>query len=345
MGLAAGPERPPRGDGRDREPPERARPSRRCSAPAGRSSRSPRVARRRAGSATPIDRAARRLGRSLPRRGRPRRRRPLPAAVRRDRRRHRRRPDRRDRDADRSRRASTTRTVNEWYRFLNCGYRLPVLGGTDKMSAEMPLGGVRTYARLDPEAAPTFEAWAAAVRAGRTFATSGPVIELTVDGHEPGDVIALAGRWRTSRRCRSGRGPPSRSSARRARRERPGRRPRGRSRRIGRPAPRRRGSRSTAGSWIAARSRSDHEIQSAYLTSMAAHTSPVYVEVARPAAVRRWTTPHADPRGDRRDRTMARDDGDDRRSGPRAPRMARTDRGQRGDPARPDRLRQEDPTA
>ena len=28
-------------------------------------------------------------------------------------------------------------TVLEWYRFLNCGYRLPVLGGTDKMSAEM----------------------------------------------------------------------------------------------------------------------------------------------------------------------------------------------------------------
>ena len=33
------------------------------------------------------------------------------------------------------------------------------------------------------------------------------------------------------------------------------------------------------GSWIAARSRSDHEIHSAYNTSMAAHTSPVYVEV------------------------------------------------------------------
>ena len=34
-----------------------------------------------------------------------------------------------------------------------------------------------------------------------------------------------------------------------------------------------------AGSWIAARSRSDQEIQSAFLTSMASHTSPVYVEV------------------------------------------------------------------
>ena len=34
-----------------------------------------------------------------------------------------------------------------------------------------------------------------------------------------------------------------------------------------------------AGAWIAARARSPFEIGSAYLTSMAAHTSPVYVEV------------------------------------------------------------------
>jgi hypothetical protein len=35
-----------------------------------------------------------------------------------------------------------------------------------------------------------------------------------------------------------------------------------------------------AGAWIAARSRSDHEIHSAFETTMASHTSPVYVEVA-----------------------------------------------------------------
>ncbi len=34
-----------------------------------------------------------------------------------------------------------------------------------------------------------------------------------------------------------------------------------------------------AGSWIAARSRSEHEIHSAFNSSMASHTSPVYVEV------------------------------------------------------------------
>src|SRR5207245_11424806 len=84
-------------------------------------------------------------------------------------------------------------SILEWYRFLNCGYRLPVLGGTDKMSAEVPVGAVRTYARLDMDAPPTFEAWSAAVRAGRTFATSGPIIELSVEGHEPGSIVSMPG--------------------------------------------------------------------------------------------------------------------------------------------------------
>ncbi|HEY7828425.1 MAG TPA: CehA/McbA family metallohydrolase, partial [Candidatus Limnocylindrales bacterium] len=90
-------------------------------------------------------------------------------------------------------------SILEWYRFLNCGYRLPVVGGTDKMSAEVALGAMRTYAHLDQTLdagldagrAPSFGAWAAAIRAGRTFATSGPILELLVDGHEPGAVISL----------------------------------------------------------------------------------------------------------------------------------------------------------
>ncbi len=170
-------------------------------------------------------------------------------------------------------------SILEWYRFLNCGYRLPVLGGTDKMSAEMPLGAIRTYARLDPDVAPTFEAWATAVRAGRTFATSGPVIELAVDGHEPGDVIALpaaGGRLEATVRARAaqpmigcvelvvnGRVVAREDAASGAD-----------------DLALRADIEIREGSWIAARSRSRHEIQSAYITSMAAHTSPVYVEVA-----------------------------------------------------------------
>lgn len=80
--------------------------------------------------------------------------------------------------------------VREWYRFLNCGYQVAAVGGTDKMSAGMPVGGVRTYAHLKDDEF-TFANWARAVRAGRTFTTSGPLIGLAVEGRAPGDEIRL----------------------------------------------------------------------------------------------------------------------------------------------------------
>jgi hypothetical protein len=80
--------------------------------------------------------------------------------------------------------------TQEWYRFLNCGYRVAAVGGTDKMWAGMPVGGVRTYADLRGEEF-TFENWAGAIRAGRTFTTSGPMIGLTVESKVVGDEIRL----------------------------------------------------------------------------------------------------------------------------------------------------------
>ena len=165
----------------------------------------------------------------------------------------------------------------EWYRFLNLGYRLPIVAGTDKMSAEIPVGAVRTYTHLLPAHELTFDAWAAAVRSGRTFVSSGPVLELRVDGREPGDVISLP---RSGGRL---------SCVLRARAAQP----------VvtdlelvvnGRVVAAIAASGATdlaleqtvqfrAGSWIAARSRSAHEIHSAFATSMAAHTSPIYIEV------------------------------------------------------------------
>ncbi|PYV10869.1 MAG: hypothetical protein DMG23_06215, partial [Acidobacteria bacterium] len=78
----------------------------------------------------------------------------------------------------------------DWYRCLNCGYRLPVVGGTDKMGAYMPVGANRTYAYLGQQEF-NFESWAGAVRRGKTFLTSGPLLHLEADGHAPGDEIVL----------------------------------------------------------------------------------------------------------------------------------------------------------
>ncbi len=80
--------------------------------------------------------------------------------------------------------------ITEWYKFLNCGYRVPCVGGTDKMSAAMVMGSIRTYAYLG-DAPFTFDAWGEAIKAGRTFASTGPLLDLRVEGRRPGDVIDL----------------------------------------------------------------------------------------------------------------------------------------------------------
>ncbi len=81
--------------------------------------------------------------------------------------------------------------ILEYYRYLNAGYRLPLVGGTDKMSSAVPVGLYRTYARLDEEF--SYQAWCRAVRSGRTFLSGGPLVTFSVDGREPGDTVELAG--------------------------------------------------------------------------------------------------------------------------------------------------------
>jgi hypothetical protein len=87
--------------------------------------------------------------------------------------------------------AQSNDALLEYYRYLNCGYRLPLVGGTDKMSSEVPVGLYRTYARLDEEF--SYQAWCRAVRAGRTFLSGGPLLTLSVDGRQPGDTVGLSG--------------------------------------------------------------------------------------------------------------------------------------------------------
>jgi hypothetical protein len=80
---------------------------------------------------------------------------------------------------------------DEYYRYLNAGYRLPLVGGTDKMSSEVPVGLYRTYAFIPPDQPFTYDAWTKAVRAGRTFLSGGPILTFTVGGAQIGDTITL----------------------------------------------------------------------------------------------------------------------------------------------------------
>jgi hypothetical protein len=81
---------------------------------------------------------------------------------------------------------------SEYYRFLNCGYRLPLVAGTDKMSADVPVGLYRTYAHVGDQEF-SYENWCRAVRAGRTFISGGPIIRFSVDGRSIGDSVHLDG--------------------------------------------------------------------------------------------------------------------------------------------------------
>ena len=81
----------------------------------------------------------------------------------------------------------------EYYRYLNCGYRLPLVGGTDKMSSDVPIGLYRTYARVGDQQEFTYQAWCDTVKQGRTFLSGGPLIGITVDGADIGDTLRLSG--------------------------------------------------------------------------------------------------------------------------------------------------------
>ncbi len=80
-----------------------------------------------------------------------------------------------------------------YYRLLNCGFRVAATAGTDNFSdvwRDPPPGSDRTYARV--EGPLSFDSWIAAVKAQRTFGSTGPLLFLDVAGHEPGDEIRLA---------------------------------------------------------------------------------------------------------------------------------------------------------
>jgi hypothetical protein len=81
------------------------------------------------------------------------------------------------------------RYLEDWSRVLNAGYRLPLVGGTDKMTADVAVGQVRTYAALPPGAPPDVAAWLDAVRRGACYATSGPLLDFTADGEGPGSEL------------------------------------------------------------------------------------------------------------------------------------------------------------
>jgi hypothetical protein len=84
-------------------------------------------------------------------------------------------------------------TIQLWYRLLNCGFRVPASAGTDcflnRIRSRLP-GSDRAYVKIDDGF--SYGAWIRNLKAGRSFVTSGPLLEFQVDGKFLGENIQLA---------------------------------------------------------------------------------------------------------------------------------------------------------
>lgn len=88
-------------------------------------------------------------------------------------------------------------TEHLYHRLLNCGLRLAATAGTDAFLSHSryglysnPPGWSRAYVHLEDKPL-SVERWQEAVRAGRSFATNGPWLELEANGKGLGDTIFL----------------------------------------------------------------------------------------------------------------------------------------------------------
>src|SRR5450759_4741265 len=79
------------------------------------------------------------------------------------------------------------RGMDLYYQYLNAGFRIPIVAGTDKMADDIPMGSNRFYAYT--KGGTTYEDWLAAIKSGHGFITNGPMLTFDVDGHYPGEVI------------------------------------------------------------------------------------------------------------------------------------------------------------
>jgi hypothetical protein len=83
-------------------------------------------------------------------------------------------------------------TAKVWYQLLNCGFRIPAGAGTDAManyaSLRGPIGLNRVFVK---SGVLEQRRWLAALKAGKSFATNGPLLDFSLDGQGIGSEIRL----------------------------------------------------------------------------------------------------------------------------------------------------------
>jgi TolB protein len=85
-------------------------------------------------------------------------------------------------------------TASVWYRLLNLGFKIPAAGGTDAMAdyatLRGPVGLNRVYASVANGPLDS-QAWLDALKAGRSFATNGPLLDFSLAGQPIGSSVQL----------------------------------------------------------------------------------------------------------------------------------------------------------
>ena len=78
-------------------------------------------------------------------------------------------------------------TQHLYYHLLNCGFRIPPSAGSASGVLPNPVGYNRVYVNIEGEF--TWEKWWDGLRAGRSFVTNGPLLELRANDQLPGSVF------------------------------------------------------------------------------------------------------------------------------------------------------------
>jgi len=82
-----------------------------------------------------------------------------------------------------------TLNTDPWYDFLNLGYQISPLAGSDFPYIDQP-GTVRSYVKIDGDF--TAQAWFDGLAAGKTFVTNGPMLTFSINDQEMGSTLRLA---------------------------------------------------------------------------------------------------------------------------------------------------------
>lgn len=78
-----------------------------------------------------------------------------------------------------------------YYAYLNCGFRMRPTGGTGSGYHPVPAGFGRVYVQCPGEF--TYEKWIEGLNAGRSFVSTGPMLDVTINGQPPGSIIRADG--------------------------------------------------------------------------------------------------------------------------------------------------------